>query len=185
MRKLYSGDTFTHNGGAFRVTHERDDMHAAPWLECDGHGVVTGWRRRDYIDPPRGFWRLSSDRLSERLYNWRETMAIAKRDCWGLSPADTQKLAEQLNRQPTPRDIRKEAVRKDYEFLRGWCNDEWEYIGVIVELVDDEGQSAGESEALWGVESFGDYSDEVAKELADEILARVGDAKDAAIMAGG
>jgi len=72
----------------------------------------------------------------------------------------------------TPRQYAAEAARRDYERMRQWCNDVWSYVGVIVAPVcpccDEIDES--ESRSLWGIESdAGDYLQEVARELADEI----------------
>ena len=179
MRKLYDGDTFEVNGATFRVEFEHDDCHGAPWVECDGHGPVTEWERRE---ERRGEWTLNSDRGSRRFYNWYEAMQIAKRDHWGIDSRAALELSKRLGRAVTPRDIRKEAVRRDYEYLHAWCNDEWEYIGVIVSPLGFRGRPTEESESIWGVESIGDYPTEIAHELAEEILGRVNAEKDSAEM---
>lgn len=186
MTKLTHGDTFQHRGITFLVTLEDDDCHAPPWVENDGHGEVTGWQRADYMNPPRGYWRLNWDRGSERLYNWRESLAIAKRDSWGLAPDAYAGLAKRLGREPTGRDIRKEAVRRDFEYLRAWCNDDWRYIGVIVEAL---GQPAGEviaSDAIWGVPSCDeDHIEALARDMAEDIARQFCRQKDNDVMAGG
>lgn len=62
-----------------------------------------------------------------------------------------------------------DAPRADFERLRQWCNDEWRYVGVIVE-VERQGVKLATS-SLWGIEDdAGDYLREVADELADEAL---------------
>lgn len=62
------------------------------------------------------------------------------------------------------------AAMADFKRLRDWCNDEWCYVGVIVELLDDEGEPTGETASLWGIESDCDeYLAEVAIELTGEI----------------
>lgn len=83
-------DTFEYKGSTFTVQHEHDDSHGAPWDENDGHGVVSEWQHS--YETPRGSWVLASDRRSQRFYNWYETMAIAKRDGWGLGPDDVANL---------------------------------------------------------------------------------------------
>lgn len=176
---MQDGDTFEYKGAKFRVEISYDDCGEAPWDRSDGHGVVTGWQRRDYVDPPRGFWRLNVDRHSERLYNWYETMAIAKRDGWGLCPEEIAKLGARLKREPTKRDIRKEAVRRDFAFLEGWCSDDWNYVVIGVEQVGGD----GDKQYLGGVESnAGDYIRECAEDLAHELLGPINAAKDACIM---
>lgn len=176
---MYSGDTFELGGSTFSVTLVHDDSHGAPWEVLDGHGVVSGWERA--YETPRGCWVLSSDQHASQFYNWFETMAIAKRDEWGLAPDRVAALAKRLKREPTKRDIRKAAVQADFDYLRGWCDGDWSYVGVIVELLDSDGEGTGVTESLWGVESFGGYHDIVARELAEEMLSTMGDAKDSAI----
>jgi hypothetical protein len=69
----------------------------------------------------------------------------------------------------TPRQYAAAAARADYENLRQWCADQWQYIGVIVRRAGDC-QCCGKSESLWGIESnAGDYIEETAHELADEM----------------
>lgn len=59
---------------------------------------------------------------------------------------------------------------RDYEYIRQWCNDEWHYVCVIVELLDDGGNETGIYEYLFGVEDTA--WQEVANELASEIIAK-------------
>jgi hypothetical protein len=177
---LYSGDTFEHAGAEFRVTHEHDGQNGAPW-EGEGHGAVSEWIR-GYVETPRDCWVLVSERGAKRFYNWRETLELAKAESWGMEPAGVAQLAQRLGRTPTPRDIRKAAVRADFEFLQGYCEGAWHYVGVIVELLDKDGEATGEANSLWGIESNADdYLDEVARDLAREITDGIGAAKDCAM----
>jgi len=71
----------------------------------------------------------------------------------------------------TKRQYAAAAAMADYDRLRQWCNDDWCYVGVIVESLDDDGD-AMDSASLWGIESDADdYLDEVAQDLAAELLA--------------
>lgn len=166
---LYDNDTFEHRGRTFRVEFPFDDSHAAPWKECDGHGEVSEWTTRDKSPGERV---LHSDRQSKRFYDVQSTTAIARRDGWGLGDDDKAKLAQRLGREPTRGDIVVAAVDRDFEYLRGWCNDEWHYCGVVVRLDED----VSESESLWGIEN-NDYAycESVARDLADEICDRLDD----------
>lgn len=71
----------------------------------------------------------------------------------------------------TARQYAAGAARADYERLRGWCNDSWSYVGVVVTAgCECCEEYTGESLSLWGIESDSfEYLDEVARELADEI----------------
>lgn len=168
--RYFDGDTFERGGRTFRVEHPYDDCADAPWDREDGHGPVTEWTSRAKAPGER---ILNSDRSSYRYYDFQEAMRIARRDGWGLCPEDIAKLEAKLKRKPTKGDICAEAVERDYEHLRRWCNDQWSYVGVVVRLVDEDCE---ESESLWGIESDAyDYLAEVAHELADEINSRLND----------
>jgi hypothetical protein len=178
---MYDGQTFELRGMTFRFRTEADTDHGAPWEEEDGHGPVSEWRRSsDYTGRPAkraGERMLCNDGRghgSARFYDVREAMRIAKRDGWGISEPERAKLAAKLGREPTRGDICARAVEMDFDYLRRWCNDDWSYIGVIVELLDEDEEPTGEGEALWGVGSdSSEYIDETAHELAGEIAHRV------------
>jgi hypothetical protein len=154
-------DTFTHQGRTFTLRIERDDYMGEPWKEDDGHGVVSEWQRRQKRPHER---ILVSDRDSHRFYDVRESMKIALRDGWGCGIDGHQHA--------TKRAAAACAVDRDFEHLRAWCADEWEWVSVIVTHGD-------ETASLSGIESnAGEYLMETARELADEIIAR--DAEDPA-----
>ena len=131
----YAGDHVRYKlpGGLYAIVKiEYDTDYSPPWENSDGHGVVSNWEHREERDRR---WILCQDRWDYRYYDWRETMNIAKRDGWSRSG-----------------DIM-DAVRSDYEYLRAWCNDEWYYVGVVVELYDANDELIWE-ESCWGYESY-------------------------------
>ncbi|MDP5500313.1 hypothetical protein P3775_18370 [Pseudomonas aeruginosa] len=69
----------------------------------------------------------------------------------------------------TAGEIAAEAARRDFEFLRGWCADQWRYVGVVVTLLDPQGEKTEVSDSLWGVETLHDFHHETARQLADEL----------------
>lgn len=82
------------------------------------------------------------------------------------------------NKPLTEGEILAEAVRLDYERLRGWCNDQWHYVGVIVvhvpNGVDEREVEVDYSYALWRINSDDDdYIIEVAHELAEEATSAI------------
>ena len=160
---------FDHAGKMFLAEIYTDGDMGAPWENSDCHGIASDWETRSKLP---GEWVLSGGRRARRFYDAQETMKKARADGWGLSDPALAKLCESLGRQATRGEIRAAAVRADFEFLRGWCNGEWHYVGVCVQALDDDGEAIGEpfDHALWGVESFdADYVREVAAELAGEI----------------
>lgn len=156
-----------HRGLVFLVRHERDDHHGEPWKESDGHGRVTDWEPLDAGLDPQRYRPLVERHSIGRYYDWEESLKIATRDKWGLSEVERDKLAERLHCvRPTDAEITERAVQLDYEFLRGWCQDDWWYIAVVVQL-----QGTTIDRSLWGIESnAGEYLQEVARELADQII---------------
>ena len=171
--------TIEHAGLSFGVSTAHDHDHGAPWDENDGHGPVREASYRGYRYPTKepGERVLWSDRGDALLYDYAGAMKLAERDGWGLSPEATAKLAAKLGRAPKAGEIRAQAVEHDFNYLRGYANGDWSYVGVIVTLLDTDGDDTDESESLWGVESScSDYINETAAELAEQLADRIGDA---------
>ena len=157
-------DDFTHNGRRYRVTLEPDDDATPPWERDDGHGPVSAWTAVSNMSA--GQRVLCSDQRSARFYDFAEAVRIARRDGWDTAPYG----------QGTPGQRAARAVEADFQRLRAWCNDEWAYVGVCVQMLDADGEPVGgkNDHALWGVESdCEDYIAEVARELADDIAAEL------------
>ena len=132
----YAGDQVRYElpGGLHAIVKiEYDTGYTPPWENSDGHGVVSDWEHRGEAN---GRWELCEDHYSRRYYDRVETVKIAMRDGWGHSGGDIM-----------------DAVRRDYEYLRAWCNDEWYYVGLIVELYDANEELIGE-DSCWGYESY-------------------------------
>lgn len=166
---LYDGEVFEHEGHRFRVTMEHDTDMPAPWEDDVGRGPVSEWRSIDTKRP--GERVLCKDGRSCRFYDFAEAMKIAKRDGWGLGPERMAELTEKLGRTPTKGEIREAAVEFDFDFLRAWCNDEWQYQWVKVVLLDDDDNETEYEDSLGGVEGYDDkYPTGVAYELADNAL---------------
>lgn len=163
MNMLYDGDTFDHKDHTFLVRIARDAFPLAPWIEYDGHGTVSDWTTRSKRPGERV---LSKDNRYVRYYDVQGTMSVALRDGWGAGPD----VPGETRRQKAAR-----AVEANFEYLRAWCNDEWEYVCVDVHLVDDEEEPIdGRTASLCGVESnCAEYIGEIAVQLADEILTSV------------
>lgn len=172
MKPLYDGDTFEHEGFWFKVKFEADNDSGPPWSESDGHGPVREISRCMHDKPSKrpGERFLNNDPGDDRItlwaYDWKEACRLAKKDGWNTEPFDAPNRIER-------------AVQADFDLLAGWVNDEWQYVGVIVtlmehddyeELVEYEGEEFSSRHSLWGVESCGDYASEVAKEIAGDII---------------
>lgn len=164
----YDGDTFKRNGRTFKIEMPYDDCGRVPWEDDDGAGIVSEWTRRDKAPGER---ELCSARGNKRFYDWQETTVKAKRDGWGLCDDDLAALESRLGRKPTRKQIVAEAVARDFDRMRAWCNDQWHYVGVVVTEIE-----SGETESLWGIENdCHDYLRDVAHDRADEINERLDD----------
>lgn len=172
-------DNIQYKGLSFSVRIKADDSMREPWKEHDGHGIVSEWTTRDKAPGERA---LCDDRGSRRFYDFAETIKLARRDRWnirGVDDEDVAALARKLGREPTAREVTAEAVERDFRRMRGWCNNEWSWVGVVVTLLDTDGNATDETESLWGIESDSpEYHAEVAQELAEQIAGRVGDARE-------
>lgn len=160
MYDYYGTRDIEKNGTTYRVEFIADYNMGAPWKEHDGHGIVSDWERRD---KKPGEVVIAADRGSKRFYDIAATTRIAKRDRWGVSNADTSKM--------TQSQIAALAVKRDMERMRGWCNDDWWWCGVVVfPLTADGDELRSKTESLWGIESTaGEYFEEVILELIAQI----------------
>ena len=137
------GDTVTieHAGFTFTARIEHDPHHGAPWAEEDGHGPVTEWVSRA---KNAGELVLSKEGRSCRYYDFAEACRIALRDGWGSrEPIEGETAKQRASR----------AARGDFEILKAWANDEWRYVGVVLQvsragIVLDE-----HAASLWGIEA--------------------------------
>ncbi len=157
----------------FRVTTEPEYDSGTPWDNSEGHGVVSDWTSRTKRP---GEWILAEDRHLRRFYDFAQTMKIAKRDNWGLDKEELEAwAAERGGCWPTKAMIAERAVKKDFDHLKAWCDGEWRYVGVIVTLLDDEGDETEVNQSLWSVDdSDCEYVNQVAQELAEEIAGGYG-----------
>lgn len=162
-------DEVTRDGFTLRARIEHDGDTGAPWEEHDGHGPVSDWQCRDkrpgelvLSGPSYGMGRGTA----RRFYDFAEACRIARRDGWNAAPYDVPG--------ETPRQRAAKAARADFERLRAWCEDQWNWCGVVV-TASRAGVELGTA-SLWGIESdAGDRLLEVANELTEEALAEAAD----------
>jgi hypothetical protein len=138
----YKTETLTQHGKTYRIEWVYDECHGAPWEESDGHGIVSDWVSRD---KKPGELVLNSDRGLSRFYDYAATIEKAKAEGWGISDPEGKTKAQ----------IAAEAVMQDFKYLHKWCNDEWHYCGIVVTVLDDDGEETDNSASLWGIEDDG------------------------------
>lgn len=159
--KLYDGDTFELDGFNFRVKFEHDSDMRYPWDECDGHGVVRRSNSRHaegYSDKKPSERPLNQAGRNEYqfYYDWAASLKKAKHEKWDAAPYGKP-------------DGYLRAVEQDFEYLRAYIAGDWEYVGVIVEMLDDDGETIREK-SIWGVETWRDYHCEMAQDIARELV---------------
>lgn len=177
-----SRETFTHRGRQFELAIFTDDQNEPPWKRADGHGPVRFISDSDPLEP--GETVLYDCRRGRYVYNRGAAIVQAAREGWGLCDKKMARLTARLGKKPTRAQIRYAAVLADMDYLRGWCADDWHYVGVSVRILDQHGEPIGEDydNALWGIESSSEeYLQETAAELAGEILRIRGNAWRAAL----
>lgn len=161
MTDAYRTETRTHGNMQFRVEWVYDSDHGAPWEEEDGHGEVSDWTTRDKRP---GEMVLSSIRRMKRFYNFAGAVKLARRNRWNTAPYSWPSNGAQAHA----------AAMADYEHLRAWCNDEWHYCGIVVTLLDADGEPDSVDASLWGIESeCGDYHEEVIGDLITECVHQI------------
>jgi hypothetical protein len=191
-QRLYDGDTFDHRGYTFRVRYERDDYMGEPWTEHDGHGSVSEWTSREKRPGERILVR-DTHGGSRRYYDFAAAVETARRDDWGpvhcavcgaeAGGIGTAAYGTIHASEPTDHPFKAEskgataarAAERDFEYLRSWCADEWEWTSVTVQQLEN-GRPTGEPESLSGIDGDqdnGQYLTSVAYELADELMTRI------------
>ena len=157
----------TYKGYEIAIETHRDDDMGPPWKEHDGHGIVSDWEHRDK-EP--GELLLHEDHGSKRYYDFKGTLEIAKRDGWGLGEKAMAKLTAKCGRKPTRKQVIATAVMADFEYLRGWCNDEWQWLGYTTTITTPDGEVL-RGDSCWGFDG-GDYMADEAQSQAEAFIDR-------------
>lgn len=160
----------------FTVKTYADGDTAAPWLEHDGHGIVSEYFT---YDDPRGaeyrandarYREMPCDRSGARYYDLTASHDKAVKEGWGLSPDKEAALIVSLGRALEPADVITAAIDADYQYCADWSDGTWQWIGIVVSSID----MPSVSESLWGLASNdGAYLQSVARDLADEVIGRL------------
>lgn len=202
MKQFTDTDETIHLGAwTATVQIEHDSDTGAPWNESDGHGSVSDWTARDKHP---GELKLCDGRFYDYAAACRTALAdkwgsmrpytvrtYHRHGAWfaratayrlpdllvvaGSEHDARRKMWDMYRATMTRRQWAANAAMADYEYLRGWCNDEWSYVGVIVTVTDHAGNEIGTA-SIWGVEtSTPDYPLDVANEILAEALDNAAD----------
>lgn len=158
MSNCYESRDVDSNGKTYRVEFHFDHDSGAPWKEYDGRGVVSEWETRD---KKPGEVIISSDHGFKRFYNVAATIAIAKRDGWGVSGINTRGMSKAKTAAV--------AVQHDLKRMRDWCSGAWHWCGIVVFPLTDAGDELrSKNESVWCIES--DDEDSINEIIEDLIL---------------
>ena len=161
--RAYQTETRESGTMSFRVEWFYDSYSDAPWNNEDGHGPVSDWEHRS---KKPGEMILNSNRRFHRFYDFAEAVKLARRDGWDTKPYGTRKPGERAHA----------AVMADYNYLRQWYDQQWHYCGIVVTLLDADGEPDVNA-SLWGIEdglpSMSEYHEEVIGELINECLSQI------------
>lgn len=166
----YNGQRIELENGWYAIVRtEWDDSMAEPWKEHDGHGKVSEWRTykwRDGRGKRAGERTLCMDGYSARFYDFAGAVETARKDEWGCNHIITDDHGATIISygHATKGELAACAAQQDFDRLRAWCNDYWQWIGVVVTIYDADGTKV-EQDSVWGIESDGDYWKDVAAEL--------------------
>lgn len=157
-RDAYRTETREHGTMRFRIEWVHDSDHDAPWVEDDGHGAVSDWTTR--AKRP-GEMILCTDRRMRRLYDFAGAVKTARADGWNTAPYEWPSKGSQAHA----------AALADFEYLRRWCNDDWWHCGIVVTLLDSDGDDDSVDASLWGIEDGLPGSREWHEEVITDLIA--------------
>ena len=169
-------DTIEHSGITVQIRYEPDYDHGAPWDEDCGHGdirqVDCSWGRPDKRP---GEVILYSHRGAYWLYDYQGAIKKAKAEGWGCRQVDNWGLP----RPPmTKNQIAAQAVKEDMDFLRGYLQGDWGYVGIIVTALNEDGDEVGQ-DSCWGFETHQGFHLEMGQEMALDLAKQVYEDKEA------
>lgn len=161
MSEPFDTETLNVQGIEVQVEYFYDSDMDPPWENDDGRGKVrkTVKRHRDGESDKRpGERPLNQPSRHEYqfYYDWQEATQRARKDGWNTEPYDAPNRVQR-------------AVQSDFDFIRLFLADDWEYVGVVVKILDDAGDTLVE-DSCRGFETYKGYHKESAKEMAEALV---------------
>ena len=159
--------TIEYRGVNVKITIEYDHGAEPPWVNNDGHGD-TRWIRPNQDKTP-GEVIIYKNRDGKLVYDFQSAMKTAKAEGWG-----------EVREGETAGQRAERVVRADMEYLRGWANEDWYYLGYTIETDIPGMEDMGDS--LWGIEStaIDDYLKEAVEHVKERIDKEIAERIDAA-----
>lgn len=167
----------TYRDHEIKIEVHHDEHMGEPWKEHDGHGIVSEWVRRDkkpgelvlnesrgsfrYYDfaetlkiARRDGWGFLPGELETGRDNPDSMAGWAKCGPYYAHHAENfnraiESVYAQHRASMTAKQYVAEAVRRDYEHLRAWCNDEWHWQGYTTKITKPDGETI-DGDSCWG-----------------------------------
>lgn len=170
----FKTETIEAHGFAVLIEYFYDDYLGYPWNEDDGCGVIE--QRSSYHARPSkapGEVILHSERGEYFIYDVQASMEKAKREGWGIA-GETARV--------TKKQAIREAVLRDMARCRKWLTGDLFYVGIVVTVLDADGEKTEDQESCWGFEyghrgNDADYAESEAREMAESLARSVFDEK--------
>jgi len=147
------------DGFTLTASVRRNEFMGPPWIEHDGHGIVSEWTARDKKPSER---ILCREGRSRRYYDVNASMDKAEKEGWDAAPYG----------QGTKRQQAARAVEEDFKNLKAWCDDQWYWVDIRIDARRN-GVFIYDCVAIeMGLRSDGgEYLAEVANELIHDAIA--------------
>lgn len=141
-------------GMQYRVDYYADHGYTPPHENEDGHGVVV---ELDYAHDDEGEietrreWGSLTEEAAMRMAAYRELHHDRTGYVYYDVIASINKAIREWGCKPEDAPA---AVESDYEYLRGWYQDDWHYMTIQVTKLDEDGEETDDYQIVGGYESL-------------------------------
>ena len=142
-----------------------DTYRPEPWDEYDGN--VEFWPVRGSHEKKPSERYLTKDRFNAWVYDIRDAHDKAIRESWCTGCDWVKGL--------TRRQIATRAVEENVSFWRAYLDGDWFYAGVVITVLDKDGEKTEHADSCWGFETFNSYHRTAGNDMARELAATSGE----------
>jgi len=153
---------------SFGVSFEADCDIPPPWGNAEGHAIIRARANHHFRHTGKkpGEKLIHASRNTSYFVDIKATKEKAMKEAWGIGENEIAKLTKKLGRKPTRKEEVAQAIQLEVDYHSAWFSDNWRDV-VIVQAIDDDGNAVdGVNNSLWGVETWRNYHEEIAHELA-------------------
>lgn len=144
--------TDPHTGMQYRVDYYADHDSGPPQRVSDGHGVVTE-QGYDLSDPEvrELIAESATEDMAMRMPLFKLLHANRGHFLYYDTVASISKAIHEWGCKPEEAPA---AVEQDYEYLRGWYDNDWHYMTIQVTKLDENGEETDDYQIVGGYESL-------------------------------